>query len=36
MRFDSKISSLEERVDLESISMDELHGIFKAYEMRTE
>jgi hypothetical protein len=36
MRFDPKISSLEERVDLDSISMDELHGIFTAYEMRTE
>jgi hypothetical protein len=36
MRFDPKISSLEERVDLNSISMDELHGIFIAYEMRTK
>jgi hypothetical protein len=36
MRFDPKISSLEEREDLNSISMDELHGIFTAYEMRTE
>jgi hypothetical protein len=36
MRFDSKISTLEERSDLNSISMDELHGIFIAYEMRTE
>ena len=35
MRFDPKISSLEEREDLESISMDELHGIFIEYEMRT-
>jgi hypothetical protein len=36
MRFDPKISALEERADLNSISMDELHGIFTAYEMRTE
>jgi hypothetical protein len=36
MRFDPKISSLEEREDLKSISMDELHGIFTTYEMRTE
>jgi hypothetical protein len=36
MRFDPKISTLEEREDLDSISMDELHGIFTTYEMRTE
>jgi hypothetical protein len=36
MRFDPKISTLEERSDLNSISMDKLHGIFTAYEMRTE
>jgi hypothetical protein len=36
MRFDPKMSAPEERVDLNSISMDELHGIFIAYEMRTE
>src|SRR3984957_1409119 len=36
MRFDPKISTLKERLDLNSISMDELHGIFTAYEMRTE
>ena len=36
MRFYHKISTLEERADLDSISMDELHGIFIAYEMRTE
>jgi hypothetical protein len=36
MRFDPKISALEERIDLKSISMDELHRIFTAYEMRTE
>ena len=36
MRFDPQISSLEERTDIDLISMDELHGIFTAYEMRTE
>jgi hypothetical protein len=36
MRFNPKISALEERSDLNSISMDELHGIFTTYEMRTE
>jgi hypothetical protein len=36
MRFNLKISTLEERSDLNSISMDGLHGIFTAYEMRTE
>jgi hypothetical protein len=36
MRFKPKISALEERSDLDSISMDELHGIFTAYEMSTE
>jgi hypothetical protein len=36
MRFNPKISALEERSDLNSIRMDELCGIFTAYEMRTE
>jgi hypothetical protein len=36
MRFNPKISALEERSDLNSISMCELHEIFIAYEMRTE
>jgi hypothetical protein len=36
MRFNPKISSLEERSEINSISMDELHGIFTKYEMRTE
>jgi hypothetical protein len=36
MRFDPKISTLEERAYLDSISMDKLHGIFTTYEMRTE
>jgi hypothetical protein len=36
MRFNPNISTLEERLDLKSISMDDLHGIFTTYEMRTE
>jgi hypothetical protein len=36
MRFGPKMSSLEERVDLNSIIMDKLHGIFTAYEMRID
>ena len=34
--FDPNISALEERVDLNPIRMNELYGIFIAYEMRTE
>jgi hypothetical protein len=33
-RFDPKISSIEEMKDLDSLTMDELHGILTAYEMR--
>jgi hypothetical protein len=36
MRFDSNISALEKRAYRDSISMDKIHGIFIAYEMRTE
>jgi hypothetical protein len=36
MRFDPKNLSLEERVDLATMTMDELHGILTTYEMRTE
>jgi hypothetical protein len=36
MTFNPKISTLEERSDLNSISRDALHGIFTAYEMRTK
>ena len=36
MIFDSKVSPLEERQYLDKLSMDELHGILTAYEMRTE
>jgi hypothetical protein len=34
-RFDSKLSALEERTDLDTLEMDELHGILTAYEIRT-
>jgi len=36
MRFDSEVSSLEERLDLDKLIMDELHGILTTYEMRIE
>ena len=35
MRYDPKVSTLEERDDLKKVTMDELHGILIAYEMRT-
>ena len=35
MKYDSKVCSLEERDDLKLMTIDELHGIFIAYEMRT-
>jgi hypothetical protein len=36
MIFDLRISDLEERVELDTLTMDELHGILKNYEMRIE
>lgn len=33
-RFDSKIRAIEEAKDLDTLKMDELHGILTAYEMR--
>lgn len=33
-RFDSKVSTIEEVKDLNSFSMDEMHGSLTAYEMR--
>jgi hypothetical protein len=36
IRFYPKILSLEERTYIDSLSMDDLHGIFIAYEMRIE
>ena len=35
MKYDSKVSSLEERDDLKLMTIDELHGIFTSFEMRT-
>jgi hypothetical protein len=36
LRFDAKVSTIEEMKDLDSLTMDELHGILTAYEMRTK
>ena len=36
MRFDSKISTIEEILDLDTMIVDELHGILTTYEMRTK
>ena len=36
MRFDSKVSALEERKDLDKLSMNESHGIIIAYDKRIE
>jgi hypothetical protein len=36
MRYDAKVSTLEDREDLDKLTMDELHGIRIAYEMRTK
>ena len=36
MRFDSKISAIEERSDMDAMIVDESHGTLIAYEMRTE
>ena len=35
MRYDPKVSTLEEWDDLKKVTMDELHGILNVYEMRT-
>ena len=35
MIFDSKISTIEERTYLDTMTVDELHGTLIAYEMRT-
>jgi hypothetical protein len=35
MRYDANISSIEDRYDLRSLIVDQIHGIFTAYEMRT-
>ena len=35
VKYESNVSSLEERYDLKLMKIDELHGIFTAYKMRT-
>jgi hypothetical protein len=35
MRYDANISTIEDRSDLRSLTVDQHHGIFIAYEMRT-
>ena len=35
MRYDSKVSTLEERDELKIVTVDEMHGILTTYEMRT-
>ena len=35
MRYDPKVSTLEEWDDLKKVTIDEIHGIITAYEMRT-
>jgi hypothetical protein len=35
MRYDEKISTIEDRTDLSTLIVDQLHGIFTPYEMRT-
>ena len=35
MKYDSKVSSIEELDDLKLMTLDELHGVFTTYEMRT-
>ena len=34
MKYDSKVSTLEEQDDLDLVTVDELHGILTAYQMR--
>ena len=36
MRFDSKILAIEERTNMDTMTVDELHGSLTAYEMRSE
>jgi hypothetical protein len=35
MRYDAEISTIEDRHDLNTLTTDQIHGIFTAYEMRT-
>jgi hypothetical protein len=34
MRYDGNISSIEDRYDLDTLTVDQHHGIFTTYEMR--
>lgn len=36
LRFNVKVSTIDEIKDLDKLTMDELHGIITRYEMRTE
>ena len=36
LRYDAKVSAIEESRDLTKLTMDELHGILTTYEMRIE
>ena len=36
LRYDAKVSTIEESRDLTKLTMDELNGILTTYEMRTE
>lgn len=35
LRFNPKVSTIEELKDIQNLKMDELHGIITTYEMRT-
>jgi hypothetical protein len=35
MRYDTNISTIEDRSNLDILTIDQLHEIFTAYEMRT-
>jgi hypothetical protein len=35
LKYDAKVSAIEETRDLTKMTMDELHGTLMAYEMRT-
>jgi hypothetical protein len=35
MRYDAKISTIEDRPNLDTLTVDQFHEIFTAYEMRT-
>ena len=36
LRYDAKVSYIEESRDLTKLTMDELHGILKVYDMRID